>query len=424
MVSIHSDSSANWFQDARFGLFLHWGLYSLEGVHEQDQWRYKIPREVYAERMQRFRAEAFNAEAWLDYAESIGAGYLVLTTKHHDGFCLWDSKVCDFNSMQSPAKCDIVAELAEACHRRNFPLGLYYSVVDWKHPNYPNEDRHHELPPQTGDSPDWDSYTDYLLRQCEELCTLYGKIHLWWWDMNVPEVEDPRVNEAIRKWQPGILINNRGMDAGDFKTPEREVLDDGTEARVYHQLTEACESVSPQAWCHRPDDALYHSSYLIRNLSRHMAKGGNYLLNLGPDAQGALPKRDAACVAEVGQWFQRMREALTADPVTESFEPAPQLYTRRDNTLYVILTEPPSAEALELAPLTQQPLRVKLLNDGRSLESRVEPLPMRFYKNPPEALRVHGLPDHLPQGEPLVVQLDFDQLEIAETTAVGTKTIL
>jgi alpha-L-fucosidase len=399
-----------WFRNARFGLFLHWGLYALDGIHEQEQWRCKVSRVAYAKRIERFHAEGFDAESWVTFAKSIGAGYLVFTTKHHDGFCLWDSDETSFKSTNAPAKRDFVAELAAACERHQLPLGLYYSVVDWKHPNYPNADRHHELPPQPTDQPDWARYCAYLKRQCWELCSRYGRIALWWWDMNVPEIDDPSINAALRQWQPGILINNRGMDAGDFKTPEREVLASGLEARTYQSLVEACESVSPQAWCHRPNDALQHAPYLIGNLSTHLAKGGNYLLNLGPMGDGRLPERACARVREVGSWFQTMRKALTATPVSEAFEPSPALYTRSGNTLYLILTAAPKAEAFEIAPLNTLPDTVTLLNDGTALEARLEWLPMRFHKTPSAIIRIHGMPSMLPQGHPLVLELKFSKL--------------
>lgn len=409
-----TQTDTNWFGEARFGLFLHWGLYSLDGIHEQVQWRCRIPRDKYARLVERFTAEGFDAIQWVDFAKSIGAGYIVITTKHHDGFCLWESDQTDFNSANSPAGRDLVGELATACQREGMPLGLYYSVVDWKHPSYPNEDRHHELPPQLGDRPDWDRYIEYLKAQCEELCTRYGKIHLWWWDMNVPGIVDPTINAAIRQWQPGILINNRGMDEGDFKTPEREVLDSGLEARSYQTLVEACESVSPQAWCHRPGDALQQGSYLIRNLTTHLAKGGNYLLNIGPEGDGSLPERECELASQVGHWFKRMKTALKARAVTDLFEPSEAYYTRDGNTLYGILTEAPRAEAIELAPLALEPDSIRLLNDNKPLDGKVEWLPMRFHKSPAAVLRVHGLPNHLPDGYPIIIQLDFAKLELPE----------
>ena len=138
--------------------------------------------------------------------------------------------------MQSPYGRDIIGAIADACHRRGVPLCFYYSIADWHHPNYPNLGRHHELPSALpGDRPDWDAYMAFLVAQVRELCTNYGTLHGFWWDMNVPELHDPSVNAMIRGLQPLAVINNRGFDQGDFSTPERHVPD----SRRFTKLTEA-----------------------------------------------------------------------------------------------------------------------------------------------------------------------------------------
>ena len=234
----------DWFFQKRYGLFVHWGLYSIESWHEQDQWRRRIPRDEYAKLISRFNPQHFNPDAWLDLLAEAGMDYIVLTTKHHDGFCLWDTAETDFNVMHTPYGRDIVAQLAEACHRRDVPLGLYYSVVDWKHPNYPNQGRSHELPhPQPGDEPDLPAYVEYLRRQVRELCTNYGKIACFWWDMNVTEHRDPSINAMIRELQPGVVINNRGFDDGDFGTPERDWESFVDTDLAFTTPTQACQSV-------------------------------------------------------------------------------------------------------------------------------------------------------------------------------------
>jgi alpha-L-fucosidase len=141
-----------WWFEARFGMFVHWGLYAINGWHEQDQWRRrKIPRAEYVKLQQHWNPVKFDPDAWLDLAEAAGMKYLCFTTKHHDGFCLWDTKLTDYNTMNTPYGKDVLKMLADACQRRKFPLCLYYSIADWHQPNYPNQGRHHELPPQPGD---------------------------------------------------------------------------------------------------------------------------------------------------------------------------------------------------------------------------------------------------------------------------------
>ena len=148
----------DWFFQKRFGLFVHWGIYAIPGWQEQVQWRGRVPREPYVKLQHQWNPTRFNADEWLDIAQAAGMRYLCVTAKHHDGFCLWDTRQTPFNTMNTPYGRDVIGMLADACHRRDFPLCLYYSVVDWHHRNYPNQGRHHELPPQEGDEPDMPAY--------------------------------------------------------------------------------------------------------------------------------------------------------------------------------------------------------------------------------------------------------------------------
>jgi len=243
----HFGDGRDWFFEARFGMFVHWGIYAVAGWHEQHQWRGRVPRTEYVKLAGQWNPVKFDPDQWLDLAESAGMRYVCLTTKHHDGFCLWDTKLTDFNTMNTPYGRDIVGMLAEACHRRKLPLCLYYSCADWHHPNYPNEGRHHELEPQPGDEPDLMKYLDFLKGQVRELCTNYGEIHGFWWDMNVPGHVDPSINNMIRQLQPSCVINNRGYDEGDFGTPERDYDASADETVGEGRPVEACQSVGIEA---------------------------------------------------------------------------------------------------------------------------------------------------------------------------------
>jgi len=156
----------DWFFENRFGLFLHWGSYAIPAWHEQHQWRARVPRSEYVKLAERWNPRKYDPDRWLDLMQDAGMKYVCITTKHHDGFCLWDTKETRFNTMNTPYKRDILGMLADACHRRRVPLCLYYSIADWNHPNYPNQGRHHELAgPEPGDQPDWDKYLEFLKAQ-------------------------------------------------------------------------------------------------------------------------------------------------------------------------------------------------------------------------------------------------------------------
>ena len=399
-----------WFSQRKLGLFLHFGLYSIEGWHEQDQMRRRIPSEEYGQLIHRFNPTAFDPDQILDLAESVGMEYVCLTTKHHDGFCLWDTHETDFNVMHSPYGKDIVRQLADACHRRHFPLGLYYSVVDWHHPNYPNQGRHHELPgPKSGDAPDWNRYVEFLKRQVRELCTQYGEIRHFFWDMNVPAFNDPSINALLRSLQPALVINNRGFDDGDFGTPERDYNLSETNQQIrFSRPTEACNSVGAQSWGYRRDEDYYSSDYLISTIDSTLAKGGHYLLNVGPDATGVIPEPARQILHEIGDWYRQTREAFgDAEPASNLTSNRDVLLTRRGQTLYVHLTAPAKADAVVLSPISQNPQNAILLNTGETLRTSVDLLPTHW-QDGNKVLCIKGLPRNRLSGETLVVRLDFD----------------
>ena len=411
----------DWFCAKRFGLFVHWGLYALHGYHEQEQWRRRISRDAYMKLADLWNPRSFDPHAWLDLAEEAGMEYLVLTTKHHDGFCLWDTQETSFNCMNTPFGKDIVRAFVDACHERGFPVGLYYSVVDWNHPNYPNQGRHHELAgPEPGDQPDPDRYYAFLKRQVRELCTHYGEINAFWWDMNVEERKDPSINAMIHELQPGCLINNRGMDGGDFGTPERE-WDNHGDVLAYEGLVEACNSVGFQSWGYRVNESYYTDRHLLRSIDTYLAKGGNYLLNVGPDPDGVIPEKPAAILRRIGDWMGKVRESLfEVEPASAMTENRNVLLTRRGNTLYVHLVVDPLEEDVILKPLYNLPVRATLLNDGRSLRTANDMLPWQHMEQR-GYLRIQGLPVNEYANTVLVVKLEFDRLEavVADRTEAG-----
>ncbi len=398
----------DWFFERRFGMFVHWGLYAIEGWHEQQQWRARVPRAEYARLAQRWNPARFDPDAWLDLLQQAGMRYLCITTKHHDGFCLWDTRLTDYNTMRTPYGRDVLRMLADACHRRGVPLCLYYSIADWHHPSYPNEGRHHELPPQPGDSPDWGRYIEFVRGQVRELCTGYGPIHGFWWDMNVPKHVDRSMNAMIRELQPAAVINNRGFDEGDFGTPERDYERD--DARAFERPTEACQSVGLESWGYRASEDYYSDRHLLRSIDRYLARDANYLLNVGPRGDGTIAPEAVAILQRVGRWYAAVRESL------EGVEPASQLtanrdvlLTRRGDVLYVHLARDPVAAGVKLAPLARVPRRATLLNDGREVECAVELLPSEHASRTP-CLRLRRLPVNELAGTVMVVKLEFDAL--------------
>jgi len=405
--SLLAGDERDWFRRKRFGMFVHWGLYAIHGFHEQEQWRARVPRAEYVKLVKQWNPVKFNPDAWLDLMEQAGMKYICLTTKHHDGFCLFESRLTKFNTMNTPYGKDIVKQLADACHRRNVPLCLYYSIADWNQPNYPNQGRHHELPPQPGDSPDWMKYLEFLKGQVRELCTNYGEIHGFWWDMNVPKHADRSINDMIHKLQPSAVINNRGFDDGDFGTPERDY--EKADATSFPRPTEACQSVGTESWGFRKDEDYYTDRHLFRSIDKYLARDGNYLLNVGPQPDGAIGPNETAILQRVGKWYGSIKESL------ESVVPASQLtsnrnvlLTRRGNTLYVHLYKDPTSESVKLKPITVLPRKATLLNTGAPVDCSVDMVPSEHIEQG-RYLRLRKLPVNELSNTVLVVKLEFDK---------------
>jgi alpha-L-fucosidase len=398
----------DWFFEKRYGMFVHWGLYSILGWHEQHQWRGRVPRSEYIKLTNQWNPKKFNPDEWLDAMQMAGMKYITITTKHHDGFCLWDTKLTSFNTMNTPYKKDIIGMLADACHKRNVPLCLYYSVADWNHPNYPNQGRSHELSgPEPGDSPDWNKYMDFLKAQVSELCTNYGKISGFWWDMNVPAFRDPSVNTMIRKLQPSAVINNRGFDEGDFGTPERDFDTAAAEAKAFERPTEACQSVGMESWGYKKDEDFYTDLHLERSIDRYLSRDANYLLNVGPTGEGIIPVESMAILNRLGKWFGCVKESY------ENVDAAPQivssrdiLVTSRDKTIYIHFNKEMNGNGFKLKPINVLPEKAVLLNNNSPVEFVVDLNPSD-HTDQKKYLRLRNLPAHEFADEVLIVKLEF-----------------
>ncbi len=399
----------DWFFEKRFGMFVHWGIYSIPAFHEQVQWRKKIPRAQYVKYADEFNPKKFNPEQWLDLMQESGQQYITITTKHHDGFCMWDTKQTKYNIMNTPYKKDIIGMLADACHKRNVPLCFYYSIADWHHPNYPNLGRHHELEkPEPGDSPDWNKYMEFLKAQIKELCSNYGTIHGIWWDMNVPEYYDPTVNAMIRKLQPNAIINNRGFDEGDYGTPERSYGKTDGEDRIFRGPTEACESVDSLSWGYNKNAAFYTDRYLTGGIDRYLSATANYLLNVGPTEEGLIPEQSAAILRRIGKWYASVKESYeNVEVVTQLIENPKVFVTRRGQTYYIHLNSDVTTDGFSLKPINVMPKKATLLNDGRTVDCSIFMI-AGDYLTQKEYLRLKNLPVADYSNKTMVVKLEFD----------------
>lgn len=315
-------AAVEWFRQAKFGLFLHYGLYSLEGRGEWLQLREKIPVAEYAKLKDRFTAENFDADAIADLAVAAGCKYVNLTTRHHDCFCLFKTEQTEFNSLNSPAGRDLVGEMVEACRKRDLGIYLYYSHGrDWRHPHAPNNGdwggnaRPQYDPPEPfyayGEDSDLQKYIDFMSAQINELLTNYGPIGGIWLDgfatpasrrAKMDQFQLPQLYEQIRAAQPQVLISYKQglLGTEDFFAPERNWKGGGGKP------IELCDTLLPHSWGHKISDDGRHKTaeQALGMLKRADAMGANLLLNTGPLGDGSIHPEDLTTLTELGRLQQ------------------------------------------------------------------------------------------------------------------------
>lgn len=367
---------AAWFREARFGLFIHWGVYSVVGKGEWLRESGKIPLAEYNKLHPQFNPAAFNAADWVSQAKRAGQKYLVITTKHHDGFCMFDSKLTDYTIMHTPFKRDVIKELADECHRQGLHLGFYYSIMDWHHPDY--------IPRRTWEKDRsaqgavFDRYVDYMRGQLRELMTNYGRVDVLWfdggWERKAPEdlKKFQDMIDMARQLQPHMLVNNRAFIAGDYETPEQFVPATGVvDAQGRPMIWEACITMTtghgafaPTAWWgyDRYETVFKPTDELLQKLVDIASKGGNLLLNIGPTPEGLIRPEESQRMAAIGRWMARYGQTIYATSASP-FRLLPFFgrVTQKDNTLFVHVFDWPVDGRLVLPGLKTQVVGARLL---------------------------------------------------------------
>jgi alpha-L-fucosidase len=324
------EARMDWWTQARFGMFIHWGLYSIpagewKGSTNHAEWirtTAQIPLGEYDKFVGQFNPVKFNAAEWVKLAKNAGMKYITITSKHHDGFCLFDSKFTDFEVMSTPFKRDILKELADACHKEGIKICWYHSIMDWHHPDYLPR-REWEKDRSTAGA-DYDRYVQHLKNQLKELLTNYGEISVLWfdgeWESTWNQKYGTEIYNYVRSLQPNIIINNRvgagraGMEgftkegefAGDFGTPEQEIPATGMPGLYW----ETCMTMNNNWGYNKHDDHWKSPEDLIRKLSDIASKGGNFLLNVGPTSEGVFPQPSIDRLKAIGEWMKVNGEAI------------------------------------------------------------------------------------------------------------------
>ena len=394
-------------------MFIHWGVYALTELQEQAIARYHLPQEEYEQLYLRFNPEKYDPEKWVLLAKNAGLKYICFTTKHHDGFCMWDTKYSDYSIMHTPYGKDVLKMLAEACQKHGIRLSLYYSIPDWHHPDAYNPRSSHQWYSVNQVNPDFDVYRAYIKNQVTELLTNYGPIYTLFWDIP-PKIEDRSLNAYVRSLQPGIYINNRGFDEGDFATPEREYNRENSLSR-FERMTEACNAIDAQSWGYRREADFYSYRHLMSSIDKIMARGGSYLLNIGPKADGTLDPEHAARMARIGEWYTRMEGALEeheADPFDyELHHSGEYIVTKKNGKSYFHFFDGTRSRAAAMMKWPSVPQKVRLLNTGAELPFCVEVLPDYFNGETGQAeqkfLHIRQIPVDELAFEPIVLEVTW-----------------
>ena len=367
-----------WFMDARFGMFIHWGLYSIPACGEWVMSEKEMTVEEYRTYFEQFDPVDYDPKKWVRLAKEAGMKYVVLTAKHHDGFCLFDSKLTDYKSTNTKAGRDLVREFVDACREEDLKVGLYFSIIDWKHPDFPKYgDRQHPMRNNEAykdEKIDFDRYLDYMHGQVKELVTNYGKLDLLWFDFSYDDMTGEKwkateLIKMVRHYQPDVIIDNRLEGAGDnhgsiatdnpliysgdFASPEQIIPPKGVcDINGEPIPWELCATMNNH-WGYCNFDHQYKTPEI---------------LNVGPDAKGNIPKESVEILKEVGNWMDKNKESIYGCGISDLEKPDWGRYTEKDGVIYAHVYETPLG-ALPLYGISPEKLdRITYLADGSEVK--------------------------------------------------------
>jgi alpha-L-fucosidase len=405
------DARMAWWHEARFGMFIHWGLYSVIGQHEWAKENEGIPLLQYELLAKHFHPKPNAAREWARLAKRAGQKYMVMTTKHHEGFCQWDTQLTDYNAMDQGPGRDLVREFVDAARAEGLRVGFYYSLMDWHHPDGAI---------CKTDEAARRRFVDYTHGLIRELLTNYGKIDILWYDVAWPltaeQWESERMNEMVFSLQPDIIVNNRNLLPGDFTTPEQHI-----QAAEAGRAWETCMTLNDSWGFNRGDDAWKTPKTIVDNLITCARGGGNYLLNIGPEPDGSVPPESVEILETVGKWLDTNGKAIYGAERIDAEWATNLNFTRRGNTLYVHAYfwpgHTPAAEWLDFykpevvvafAGLKPKALSARLVKTGQKVDVTQDEFTLRFT----------GLPLAAPDQPATVIEVECDGEPVTDHTAL------
>ena len=426
---MNQDGLKRWMHN-RFGMFIHWGLYALPARHEWVKSREKITDENYQRYFANFNPDLYDPEEWAQYAREAGMKYVVLTTKHHDGFCLWDSKHTDYKATKTPYGKDLLKPFVKAFRSQGIRIGLYHSLIDWHHPhytvdcNYPMRDS--EEWKEKNKHRDMNKYAYYLHAQIREILTDFGEIDMIFFDFSIKDHKTGEVIKGrdawkseelvkmVRELQPNILINDRldldDTDWGwDFVTPEQIALSKPPERNGEVIPWETCQTFGGSWGYHRDEHTWKSVEQLLKLLIDTVSKGGNLLLNVGPTARGEFDFRAKERLVGMGKWMKvHSRSIYGCKQAPDGFVPPSDCrltYNPETKRLYVHVFSWPSTGELYLDGLSGRVKYAQLLNDGSEIEFGARAIWQAQWETVPEHKISFKLPVRKPDAVVPVIEL-------------------
>ncbi len=376
----------SWFVHDRFGMFVHWGLYALAARHEWVKSRERIDDKMYQRYFDHFNPDLYDPVTWAAAARDAGMKYVVLTTKHHEGFCLWDTQQTDYKAPNTPIGKDLLRPFVTAFREAGLRVGFYYSLIDWHHPDFPIDIFHplrdREDAAELNQSRDIRKYAAYMREQVRELLTGYGPVDVIWYDFSYPgrvyrglpgkgrnDWESEQLIQLTRELQPGIIVNNR-LDLPavhiDIYTPEQYQPREWVRVDGKPVVWEACQTFSG-SWGYHRDEATWKSpEQLIQMLVNSVGSGGNLLMNVGPTGRGTLDDRALAALDVYAEWMRLHSRAIYGCTQSEFTPPADCRFTQNGNRLYLHIFSWPFRH-IHIDGLSGKVEYAQLLNDASEI---------------------------------------------------------
>jgi len=394
-----------WFGNAKLGIFIHWGIYAVNGIDES--WSFfndYISYDDYIKQLDGFNASKFDADSWTDLIKESGAKYAILTTKHHDGVALWDTKYSDLNVVdKTPAKRDLVEVFSKSLKKKNIKLGLYYSLLDWSHPDYPNHTRVQKR--YKNDSKKWNKFVKFNFNQLEELSKKFNPDLYWFdgdWERSAKQWKAKELRDALLKINPNVILNSRLQGYGDYATPEQGLPVTKPSSKYW----ELCMTMN-DSWGYQHNDHNYKTSnQIIRILVECISMGGNLLLDIGPKADGTIPKEQVKILKDLGRWTSKHKSAIygTQAGIPHGHFYGPTSLSKDKTILYLYLDNKPNGP-IAIKGLKNKVNRIWVVGNGTKLKSTVSG--KQYWSSTPGILYI-DVPEKVQDKEVTVIAVLLD----------------